>query len=88
MNFIFGYKNKYLYPSVKFFVQKAVYNEIKSSKKNFNNDVEGFYAKIKSILAYNPELRSRIDRLYDSEVKKIRYKEKSFLLGRCKSFAN
>ena len=76
MDFIFGNKNKYIYPSVKFFVQKAVYNEIQSSKKNFNNDVEGFYAKIKALLSYNPELRSRIDKLYDSEVKKIRGKEK------------
>ena len=73
-------KYKYSYPSIKFFVQKAVYNEIQSSKKNLNNDVESFYAKIKELLAYNPELKSRINRLYDSEVKKIKDEEKKFLI--------
>ena len=34
------------------------------------------FAKIKNIFAYDSELRSRINKLYDSEVKKIRGKEK------------
>ena len=73
-------KNKYLYPSVKFFVQKAVFNEIQSSKKHANNDVESLYAKIKALLSYNPELRSRIDKFYDSEVRKIKDREKKLLI--------
>ena len=60
-------------------MQKTIYNEIQGTKKNFNNDVESFYAKIKTLLSYNPELRSRIDKLYDLEVKKIKDKEKKLL---------
>ena len=63
-------KKKYDYASVKFFVQKAIYNEILSSKDSF--DFDKFYSKIKEFLKNNPELMSKIDEVYSSEVKKIK----------------
>lgn len=52
-------KNKYFYPSIKFFIQKAVFNELlKSKNNNHNSDV--FYSKVKEIIKDNPELASKI----------------------------
>lgn len=65
-------QRKYDYPSVKFFVQKVVYNEILRSKGNFDNDFEQFYSKIKELLQNKPELKSKIDEIYASEIKKIK----------------
>ena len=63
-------KKKYDYASVKFFVQKAIYNELLKSKDNL--DFDKFYSKIKEFLKNNPELMSKIDEVYSSEVKKIK----------------
>lgn len=65
-------KNKYDYASVKFFVQKAIYNEILKSKDNFDTDFDKFYSKIKEFLKNHPELMSKVDEVYSSEVKKIK----------------
>ncbi|MEK6983473.1 MAG: hypothetical protein AABX33_02785 [Nanoarchaeota archaeon] len=63
-------KKKYDYASVKFFVQKAIYNELLKSKDSFDSDK--FYSKIKEFLKSNPELMSKIDETYSSEIKKIK----------------
>ena len=65
-------KKKYDYASVKFFVQKAILNELNHSKKDSEIDFEKFYAKLKEFLRNNPELMSKIDEVYFSEVKKIK----------------
>lgn len=63
-------KNKYDYPSVKFFVQKVIRKEILNSRKNI--DYDNLFLKLKGALRNNPELLSKIDRLYDSEAKKLK----------------
>ena len=64
-------QNKYDYASIKFFVQKAIYNELTASKNN-SLDNELFYSKVRELLDSNPELKSKIDELHDSEVKKLK----------------
>ena len=63
-------KKKYDYASVKFFVHKAIYNELLRSKDNF--DFDKFYSKIKELLQNNPELKYKIDAIYAEEIKKIK----------------
>jgi len=65
-------KNKYDYPSVKFFVQKAVYNEIISKNGFDHNDINGVFSKLKELLQNNPELKSKVDEIYSEELKKIK----------------
>lgn len=69
-------KNKFYYPSVKFFVQKAVFKEIQSDKNDFGSDFDSFYSKIREILKRDPELRSRIDKIYNLEVSNIKNKNR------------
>ena len=63
-------KKKYDYASVKFFVHKAIYNEILRSKEN--SDSDKFYSKIRELLQNNPELKYKIDAIYVEELKKIK----------------
>ena len=63
-------QNKYDYASIKFFVQKAIYNELASKNNSSGNDL--FYSKVKELLDSNPELKSKIDEIHDSEVKKLK----------------
>jgi predicted methyltransferase len=65
-------KNKYNYSSIKFFVQKAIYNELLNNKNTFDDNFDKFYSKLKEILQHNPELKSKIDEVYASEIKKIK----------------
>ena len=65
-------KKKYDYASVKFFVQKAIYNQLLISEDNFDTDFDKFYSKIKEILQNKPELKSKVDEIYASEIKKIK----------------
>ena len=65
-------KNKYTYPSIKFFVQRAIYNEILHSNNILGENFEKFYSKIKEILRDNSQLKDEIDEVYNSEVKKFR----------------
>ena len=65
-------KNKYDYASLKFFVHKAIYNELLRSKDNFDIDFDKFYSRIKEILENNPELKFKVDEIYASEIKKIK----------------
>ncbi|MBI2647329.1 hypothetical protein HYW99_02535, partial [Candidatus Woesearchaeota archaeon] len=65
-------KNKYHYPSIKFFVQKAIYNELSSYKSSSASEVDEFYSKLKDILEQNPDLKEKIDEIYSSEIKKLR----------------
>ena len=65
-------KRKYDYASVKFFVQKAIYNEILRPKDNLDNDFDKFYSKIKELMQKNPELKSKVDEIYSEEIKKIK----------------
>ena len=69
---------KYHYSSIKFFVQKAIYNELLNSKTFSDNNFDEIYSKLKETLRDNPELRAKIDEIHHSEVKKIRGKEKKF----------
>ena len=39
-------KKKYLYPSIKFFVQKSIYNELLSAKNYPGNDFEEVYSRL------------------------------------------
>jgi|SRR3989344_216743 len=64
-------KRKYDYSSVKFFVQRAIYNEIQRSK-GADSDFEKTFAKVKEILKHHPELKARLDEIYNSEIKKIK----------------
>ena len=62
--------NKYDYASIKFFVQKAIYNELLKSNKNV--DADEFYSKVKELLDNNPELKSKIDEAHEFEIKKLK----------------
>ncbi len=57
-------------------MQKAVFKEIQSDKNNFGSDFDSFYSKIKEILKHDPELRSRIDKIYNLEVSNIKNKNR------------
>ena len=63
-------KNKYDYSSVKFFVHKSIYNEILKSS-NHLNDFESLYSQLKDLLKDNPSLKSRVEKIYSSETKKL-----------------
>ena len=63
-------QNKYDYASIKFFVQKAIYHELASKNNSSGNDL--FYSKVKELIDSNPELKSKIDEIHDSEVKKLK----------------
>jgi len=68
-------KRKYNYPSIKFFVQKAIYNELINSKTYVDNDFNDFdelYSKLKESIRHNPKLRAKVDEIYNSEIKKIK----------------
>ena len=65
-------KFKYDYPSIKFFVQKAIYNELINSKNAGSAEIFNFYSKLKEIINHNPELQSKVDEMYSSEVRKLR----------------
>ncbi|MBS3124175.1 hypothetical protein J4437_06110 [Candidatus Woesearchaeota archaeon] len=65
-------QRKYDYPSVKFFVQKVIHNELLRSKDKSDADFDKFYSKLKEIIKHHPELKSKIDEVYSSEVKKIK----------------
>ena len=64
-------QNKYDYASIKFFVQKAIYNELTSKNISSGNN-ELFYSKVKELLDRNPELKSKIDEAYEFEIKKLK----------------
>lgn len=61
-------ENKYDFPSVKFFIQKAVFNEIKKD----DSEIERFYLKVKKMLRDDPELMERVDGVFESEARKQR----------------
>lgn len=63
-------KDRYAYPSIKYFVQRAVYNEMLNSKDGSDNAFGKFYSKLKEILPDDPELISKVDAVYASEIKK------------------
>lgn len=65
-------KKKYDYPSVKFFVQKAVYHQMLKSKSSYEENLDEFYSKLKILLQNYPELRSKIDEVFAAEVSAIR----------------
>ena len=65
-------KKRYDYASVKFFVQKAIYNEILKSKDISDTNFDKFYSKIKELLQNNPQLKTKIEEIYDSEIKKLK----------------
>ena len=67
-------KHKYHSPSVKFFVQKAIYNELHKLKSSSGNGVEEFYSKLKQFIEQYPELKSKIDEVYAVELKKMKRK--------------
>jgi len=67
-------KRKYDYASVKFFVQRAICNEIQKSK-SADSDFERTFSKVKEILKNHPELKERLDEIYHSEIKKLGGKE-------------
>ena len=73
---------KYHYSSIKFFVQKAIYNELVNSKTYVDNNFDEFYSKLKEMLRSNPELMAKIDEIHHSEVKKIKGKEKKIYIGK------
>lgn len=70
-------KKKYVYPSIKFFVQKAVYNEILSSKDP-DIDIDGFYSRLKELLQSNPKLKSKVNDIHNMELKKIKKGKEMF----------
>ena len=61
-------ENKYDFPSVKFFIQKAVFNEIKKD----DSEIERFYLKVKKMLRDDPELMEKVDGVFESEARKQR----------------
>jgi len=61
-------KHRYEFPSIKFFVQKAIYKEILNSTND--GSFHDFYAKLKEILRENKDVVAKIDQLYDSEIKR------------------
>ena len=65
-------KKKYHYSSIKFFVQKAIYNELHTSKAYSDDDIDELYSKLKETIKYNPELKAKVDDVYDKELKKIK----------------
>ena len=65
-------KYKYHYPSIKFFVQRAIYNELLISKSRFDKDIEKPYSQLKEFIEQHPELKSKIDEAYAAEVKKAK----------------
>ena len=67
-------ENKYSYPSIKFFVQKAIYNELLNTKDSSNDNYSKFYLKMKDILKDNPQLMNKINEIYSSEFKISRKK--------------
>lgn len=63
---------KYHYPSIKFFVQKAVYNELVNAKSFPEYNFDDIYSRLKELLERHPELKSKIEKIHTSELKKIK----------------
>ena len=63
-------KKGYHYSSIKFFVQKAIYNELVNSKTYADNDFDELYSRLKEIIRHNPELKAKVDEIYNSKIKK------------------
>ena len=60
-------KRKYEYPSVKFFVQRAIYDRILNS-----NNKDYIYDSLKQIIKGSPELKDKIDVAFNSKLKKLK----------------
>ena len=65
-------KRKYHYPSIKFFVQKSIYNELLSTKNYSDDNFDELYSKLKETIRFNPELRAKVDEMHGKEIKRLR----------------
>jgi len=61
-------KHKLEFPSVKFFVQRAVVKEVKSSE---HYEIEDFYSKVKEILSNDSKLKEKVEKIFEKRVKEL-----------------
>jgi len=65
-------ERKFEYPSIKFFVQRAICNELLGTKNSSDKDFERFYSRLKEAIKNNPDFKSKLDEAYSAEIKKIK----------------